>query len=430
MNITQEEVQFDTKRKASLSEKLGQKIFFALINKWQRGSIVVTLPDGEVHTIGAKEKFPSVSMTVKRWGFFKKLITGGDIAFGEGYVEGDWESSNLVLLLQLFAENQDVAEDRNVALARMGELFDIVKHKFNANTLTGSRKNISAHYDLSNDLYKLFLDKEMQYSCALWTNPEESLEEAQLNKMHSLLKKLKLKPGMKLLEIGSGWGKLAILAAKEYGVTVKSITLSEKQRELAVEHAAEAGVSDKVEFALQDYRHENGLYDRVLSVEMVEAVGHENLGTYFSSIDKVLKKDGLAVIQAITIPDQKYDTYRKSCDWIQKYIFPGAVCPSLDAMQTAMKNSSSLMVENVENIGISYARTLKEWNIRFQDAWKEIEALGFDDRFKKIWTYYLNYCEAGYRARILGNLHVVMSRTNNPSLGNPSEKSFSRGQVE
>jgi cyclopropane-fatty-acyl-phospholipid synthase len=421
MNGSIEAVGVGSKRRLGLLESIGKRALFNLLNKWETGSVVITLPDGESVVLGVEGAKPKATMVIHKWRFFSRIALGGDIAFGESFVDGDWHASDLTELLFLFSINQEVADDRGAALSRIGEFFHTLSHKMRSNTLTGSRKNISAHYDLSNDLYTQFLDKEMQYSCALWRTPKESLEDAQLNKMYALLNKLQLKRGMTVLEIGSGWGKLAILAAKNYGVTVKSLTLSQEQQTLAVKHAKEAGVSENVEFVLQDYREELGRYDRVLSVEMIEAVGHENLGTYFQTIDRVLKKDGLAVIQAITIPDHKYETYRKSCDWIQKYIFPGAVCPSLGAMQNAMTDSSKLIIEHVENIGIHYARTLKEWRERFNERWDDISKLGFDDQFKKMWEYYLSYCEAGYKARILGNLHVVLTRPGNRTLPNASE---------
>jgi cyclopropane-fatty-acyl-phospholipid synthase len=260
-------------------------------------------------------------------------------------------------------------------------------------------------------MYEEFLDKRMQYSCAFWENPEQSLEEAQQNKMRRLLDSLNLQPGMELLEVGSGWGYLARMAAEEYGAKVTSVTLSQEQLNYAQNHVQEAGLDNQIEFRLQDYREVEGQFDRIVSVEMIEAVGHENLGTYFSSLEKNLKEDGKIAIQVITVPDQKYATYVQDCDWIQKYIFPGALCPSLGAMVEAMSKSSRLWLESTENIGAHYARTLYEWRVNFESNWENIKKLGFDEKFRRLWNYYLIYCEAGYRAGILGNHQLVLSKT-------------------
>jgi cyclopropane-fatty-acyl-phospholipid synthase len=408
--------QNEFEQKASSLQKIGQFFFFKLLSKASKGKLALTLPNNEEYFFGDSAAPVSASLSVMNWNFFNRILWHGDIGFGESFVTEEWDSSSLTKVMYWFAINQNKMEDHNMAFSRLGELASRVVHLFNANTIKGSRKNISSHYDLSNKLYQTFLDEKMQYSCALWEDPEESLEEAQLNKMMAILNKLQLKPGMTILEIGSGWGNLAILAAEKFKVKVKSITLSEEQLQHAKSQALKKNLDTEVDFQLLDYRNETGKFDRVMSVEMIEAVGHENLGTYFKKIESVLKPNGIAVIQAITVPSHKYETYRKSCDWIQKYIFPGAVCPSLKSINDAITSNTKLMVHDLENIGIHYARTLKEWRLRFDKKWPYIETLEFDNTFKRLWEYYLCYCEGAYQARSLDNLQIVISPTNNEEL--------------
>ena len=415
--------QNETQSTMSMTHRVSLWFLNKLLSKAKNGKLEIVLPNGKQLFFGELTSAKTVELNINEWAFFTKILVSGDVGFGESFVDDDWSSPDLTALLHWFAINQTTMEDQNFAFSKMGDLVNWFGHKLKANTIDGSRQNISDHYDLSNDLYEAFLDPHMQYSCALWKTPSESLEEAQENKMRAVLDKLQLKPGMRVLEVGSGWGGLAVMAVKEYGVHVKSITLSEQQLKVAEQRAKDEGVQDLIQFKYQDYRHELGKFDRVMSVEMVEAVGHENLSVYFKKIEEVLKPSGLAVVQVITTPNSKYHTYRKNCDWIQKYIFPGAVCPSLESMVSAMTSNTKLMIHDLENFGTHYARTLREWNHRFHNNWKEIQKSGFDERFRKIWEYYLCYCEAGYEARSLDNLQLVISKENNESLND-----FGRGR--
>jgi cyclopropane-fatty-acyl-phospholipid synthase len=355
-------------------------------------------------------------LKVKAWDFFTKVLKGGDLAFGEAFIAGDWETSNLAETLKLFTANWESVVEAHPWTTRWGGFFDLLFHWSRKNSPSGSRRNIRSHYDLSNAFFQTFLDDSLTYSSAVYENPGQSLEQAQRHKIRMLLEKARLKPADHLLEIGSGWGTLAMEAARQTGCRVTTITISEEQFRLASRRVREAGLQDRVEVQLRDYRRLTGRYDRILSVEMLEAVGHEHYGTYFAACDRLLKPGGLAVIQVITMPDQRYEGYRKRCDFIQKHIFPGAVIPSLKALNDAMTRHSQLMIEDMENIGPHYARTLADWTQRFREQKEAIEKLGFDGAFQRKWLYYFAYCEAGFDLRVLNNLQLVLTRPGNPNL--------------
>lgn len=385
-------------------------LVFKFFRRLRKGRLTVTLPDRSQRIFGGLEDGVNAQMTVGNYAFFRRVILGGDIGLGESFQAGEWSSPDLTAVIRLFGENMQQADDRSLSLAGLGRLMNRAGHLLRSNSLNGSRKNIKAHYDLSNELYALFLDTTWMYSSAVFENDTENLESAQKRKIRMILEKARLSPGMHILEIGSGWGSVAIEAAKTYGCRVTSVTLSDEQLKLARKRAEDAGVSDKVEFRICDYRDIQGNFDRVISVEMLEAVGHEYLGAYFAAVDKALKPCGLAVIQVITLPDQRYEAYRRGCDWIQKHIFPGAVCPSLNAISNAMCADSTLVLDSVENIGPHYATTLKLWRERFLKASAQIRQLGFDDSFIRTWDYYFSYCEAGFQARLINNLQLQLRK--------------------
>ena len=367
-------------RQPNLLERTAMRLVLPYLDGIRRGSLDLTMPDGSLRRFGRPGEEPAVALRARDYRFFWRILKDGDIGFGESYMFGEWEANDLTRLIELFLHNRQVFEAQS-AQAWLGRMANRLLHTRNANTREGSRRNIQAHYDLSNDFYRLFLDPTMLYSCALWRCPAESLEEAQLNKLHALIEKAHIGPGDHVLEIGSGWGAFAIEAARRTGCRVTTITVSRKQYELALQRVAEAGLADRVEVRLCDYREVQGQYDKVVSIEMLEAVGHEFLGDFFRVVDRVLKPDGLVALQVITIPDQRYDAYRRGVDWIQKYIFPGGHLPSLTALSDAMTRHSHLVVERLDNIGIHYARTLREWRERFLARRDEVEKLGFDETF-------------------------------------------------
>ena len=391
-------------------------LVFKHFKQLKKGTLTLTLPDRSVHRFGGLQEGVNAALTVGNWSFFRRVMLAGDIGFGESYQEGEWTSPDLVAVIQMLGDNLEDTDDTRMGVARVGRWLNRWRHGANANTLLGSKRNIQAHYDLSNDMYKKFLDPSMMYSCAMFSDPaqadREDLQAAQLRKLKALLEPLKLEPGQHLLEIGSGWGAMAILAAKEYGVRVTSLTLSQEQLKEAQLRAEAAGVGDKIRFEIRDYRHIAERYDAIVSCEMLEAVGHENYGAYFKALDRALKPGGRASVQVITLPDHRYEAYRQGVDWIQKHVFPGAVCPSLAALSSAWAQDSRLGLEKMQDIGLHYAPTLRRWRQAFMAEAPSIKALGFgfDDKFIRTWEYYFAYCEAGFSRRLLGDLQLVLAR--------------------
>lgn len=403
---------------AGFFERTGAAVVMAALEKIRDGRLTMTLPDGTVRVFGDPASPVRANVHVRRHDFFKRVLLWGDVGFGEAYQAGDFATDDLTALIRLFIENGEAMEAENTRFAAWGKLRNRARHLFNANTVSGSRRNIYAHYDLGNEFFKLFLDPTLMYSCAAF-EPGDTLEAAQRRKVAMILDKARVQPGDEVLEIGSGWGTCAVEAARR-GAKVTTLTISERQFEFVKERIRREGLQDRIEVRFCDYRKAEGSYDKIVSIEMIEAVGHEFLGTFFATCDRLLKPHGLVVIQGITIPDQRYEAYRRGCDWIQKHIFPGALLPSLTAMTAAMTANSRLTVEHVENIGIHYARTLREWREALLARNEKVKALGFGEEFLRTWDYYFSYCEAGFATRTLGDLQLVLTRPNNVRLpGDP-----------
>ncbi|TVP77952.1 MAG: class I SAM-dependent methyltransferase [Puniceicoccaceae bacterium] len=386
--------------------RLIERLFARMLRRMRGGRIEITFPSGATARVGHGEASP-VGMHIRRVAFFKKVLSGGSVGFGESYVDGDWDTPELSRLLGLFARNQK-------DLGRIGRGFSLLTQQMNRlyhqarrNTLEQSQANIQEHYDLSNDFYATFLDPSMTYSSACFASAEESLEAAQMRKIDRMLDLAEVGEGSTILEIGSGWGALALRAAQR-GCRVKTITLSEAQYSYAQALFEREGVADRVEIALQDYRLQTGHYDAVLSCEMIEAVGREYLQSYFEIVSRSLKLGGKAVIQAITIPDARYESYSRRCDWIQKHIFPGGHLPSPEAIRRHVEQLGSARVLAMQSFGRDYAETLRRWAGAFNAAESEIDRLGFDASFRRKWNYYLSYCEAGFDADLIDVQHVVI----------------------
>lgn len=403
-----------------LLEKTGAAAVMASLERVRHGRLTMTLPDGTTRVFGDESSPVRAGLRVKRVSFFRRVLLWGDVGFGEAYQHGDFETDDLVALIRLFIENGEAMAVENGSWAAWGKIRNRLRHLMNRNTVEGSRRNIYAHYDLGNEFFKLFLDPTLMYSCAKF-EPGDDLEAAQRRKVASILDKAGVRPGDEVLEIGSGWGTCAIEAARR-GAKVTTMTISARQYEFVKERVEREGLSGRVEVVLRDYRKAEGAYDSIVSIEMIEAVGHEFLGTFFANCDRLLKPHGVAVIQGITIPDQRYDAYRGGCDWIQKHIFPGALLPSLTAMCDAMTRNTSLVVESVENIGAHYAPTLREWRRALLSKKERVLALGFDETFLRTWDYYFSYCEAGFATRTLGDLQLVLTRPNNARLPVPEAR--------
>ncbi len=397
---------------ASVLERGFQDAVCGLLSRIRQGALTLRLPDGATRVFGDAQAASTATMSVHDYRFFRRLAFGADVGLGESYMAGEWDSPSVTDVLRVLIDNQEAIRGGSLMLAAAGRTLDSLRHFARENTLFGSRRNIREHYDLGNDFFRLFLDDSMTYSCAIYRSEAESLGDAQRNKLQAIIEKARIGADDHVLEIGCGWGSLALEAARRTGCRVTGITLSKEQHALARERAAEAGLQDRVSILLQDYRHVEGRFDRIVSVEMLEAVGHRYFGDFFRNCDRLLKPDGLAVIQTITVPDHRYDQYRKGCDWIQKHIFPGGHLPSLGALCNAMAGSSRFVVEHLEDIGIHYAQTLRDWRLRFEQNLDRVAALGLDRTFQRKWIYYLSFCEAAFDTRSLGDLQLVLTRPN------------------
>lgn len=355
----------------------------------------------------------SIKITIKDTRFYGDIVFGGSIGAGEAYMYDYWETNDLTGLIRLFVVNRHVLDDMEGGLARLTVPIQKFLHWFNRNTQSGSRKNIAAHYDLGNDFFKLMLDETMMYSSAIFAKPSMSLYDAQIHRLDSICQKLDLQPSDHLLEIGTGWGGLSIHAAKHYGCDVTTTTISREQYELACERVNQEGLSDKVTVLFEDYRDLQGQYDKLVSVEMIEAVGHQYYDTYFNKCSQLLKPEGLMLLQAITIADQQYENAKKSVDFIQRYIFPGSCIPSNTAMQKAITQSSDLRLFDLTDIGPHYATTLRKWLENVNKNIDAVKGLGYSDEFLRMWEFYLCYCEGGFMERAISDVHMLLVKPDN-----------------
>ncbi|NBA85666.1 methyltransferase domain-containing protein [Emticicia sp. CRIBPO] len=397
-----------------------EKTIINLLSAMPYGRLEVTFPDGETQTFGNGEGSVSAHIRINNTDFFKRVILYGDIGFGEAYVDGDWDTDNITHVLKWFMLNIEktpgVSGSRVKSLGlNLLKLINKVSHLKNSNTISGSRKNIAAHYDLNNDFFSLFLDATMTYSSAYFVREGMTLEQAQEAKYERLCRQLNLQSKDHVLEIGSGWGGNAIYMAKNYGCRVTTLTISQEQFNLAQDRIKSEGLSDKITVLMQDYRTMTGVFDKIVSIEMIEAVGHEFLQGYFKKCNELLKKNGLLAIQAITCPDSRYDSLRKGVDWIQKHIFPGSLLPSVGAMNKAVNKTGDLTLVDLKDLGLDYAATLSEWRKQFARNWQEINKIGFDEAFARKWNYYLCYCEAAFAMRNINVMQLVYARPNTTS---------------
>ena len=367
----------------------------------RRGTLDITLPDGRVVRCGGLEPGPAAQLTVYNYGFAWRLARGGDIGIAESYLRREWDTPNLTQFLYIFCVNHDLIQtmlgDKPIA-----RFVQSVRHWFNRNTKRQARRNIYAHYDIGNSFYSAWLDPSMTYSSALFEDGTSDLTAAQHNKYRRLAEAINLQPGQKVLEIGCGWGGFAEYAAKNYDVRIVGLTISTEQRDFAQKRMQAAGLSDKVEIRFQDYRDERGQYDRIASIEMIEAVGEQFWPQYFTQLRDRLVPGGFAGIQAITIQDKFFHAYRREVDFIQRYVFPGGMLPSPQVLKL-LGEKFGVPVIRERIFGEDYAKTLATWRDNFRAAWPNLMPLGFDERFRRLWEYYLAYCEAGF---LSGNIDV------------------------
>jgi cyclopropane-fatty-acyl-phospholipid synthase len=391
-------------------QKICMKSVFRRLRKFKVGHLNVTLPNQKRVDFGDRESSLSAHLSIHDYNLFPKLAFSGDIGLGEGYTEGLWSSDDMASVLRIMVRNLNTEGVKKTSLPGLLNVLRKRLSRSEKNTVSASRSNIRRHYNLSNHFFETFLDPSMTYSCAMYHSEEDSLENAQKNKLHTIIKKAKITSSDHILEIGCGWGSFAVEAVRKTGCKVTAITLSRKQFDYVYSLVQESGLKNQISLVLTDYRKITGTYDKIVSIEMLEAVGHGYLGQFFSKCDRLLKPAGIMVLQVITVPDQKYFFYRNRMDWIQKHIFPGGHLPSLTALCQAMTNSSSFIIESLENIGTHYAATLREWHNRFQKNRDKVSAQGFDDIFQRKWEFYLKACEAQFAEKGLNDLQLVITR--------------------
>ena len=342
--------------------------------------------------------------------FYRHVAANGSVGAGEAYMSGCWQCDDLVSLMRMLVRNRDLLDAMEGGPARLAGMAMRAWHALRKNTRDGSRRNIAAHYDLGNDFFRLFLDENLMYSSAIYANETETLEVASTRKLDRICRKLDLRAEDRVVEIGTGWGGFALHAAARFGCHVTTTTISREQFDLARERVQAAGLGERVTVLLDDYRDLHGRFDKLVSIEMVEAIGHHYLRDYFGKVGALLKPDGMALIQAITIEDHRYEQALRAVDFIKRYIFPGSFIPSVSAMASAIARSSDLKLFHCEDIGPSYALTLAAWRERFHRRIADVRALGYDDRFLRMWSFYLAYCESGFRERSTGNVQMLLTK--------------------
>lgn len=398
------------KMSPTLTQKICKNIIFQLLKKIRAGHLTICLPDGQKESFGDKGSSLSADINVFDYRFFSEVVLRGDIGLGESFMLGMWDTEDIPCLFRLFIKNRQALKDGYSAVAWLCNQKNRLFYNSRGNTPDGSRENIQQHYDLSNEFFQKFLDPSMLYSCGIYASDNDSCETAQKNKVSSIIEKAQIKGTDHVLEIGCGWCGFAIEAVKQTKCRLTGITVSKAQYELAMDRVKKEGLEKNIEIRLQDYREIKGIYDKIVSIEMLEAVGHRYFGKFFQCCDRLLRPGGLLVIQVITIPDQRYKEYKRKIDWIQKHIFPGGLLPSVTVLSQAATKYSGFLMENLKDIGINYAATLRDWREKYLNNIGSISAMGFNDAFRRKWEYYLSICEAGFAERVLGDIQVVFRK--------------------
>lgn len=392
----------------SLLDRFAKALVLRLLSGLRFGRLL--LVDGDRRLSFGNEEHPCASITVRDPAFYRQVLLGGSIGGGEAYVARHWEVDDLTSLVRIMVKNMSILDRMEQGLAFLLRPFRLAGHLLRRNSRQGARRNILAHYDLGNEMYRTFLDPSMMYSAAIYPDPTSTLEEAARFKLDLICKKLGLAAGDRVIEIGSGWGGFAMHAARHYGCHVTTTTISEAQYREAARRIAEAGLTDRITLLRKDYRDLTGSYDKLVSIEMIEAVGDRYLPTFFKKCGELLKRDGAMLLQAITIRDQKYQQYRHSVDFIQRHIFPGGHIPSVSRMAGLLASQTDMVITHLEDFAEDYARTLADWRRRFARAQARLEELGYDDRFRRLWEFYFCYCEGGFLERSIGVMHLVAAR--------------------
>ena len=391
----------------TMLSRLARKALYSRLEHLVFGRLTLVYGD-DVSVFGSGEG-PTATITVRDPSFFVSVALGGHLGAAESFTEGGWVVDDLTALMHVFLRNREVLDGLETGLARSLQPLRAAAHALHRNTRPGSKRNILAHYDLGNGLFSLFLDDTMTYSSGIFETSASSMREASVEKYDRLCRKLELTASDHIIEIGTGWGGFAIHAASTYGCRVTTTTISEEQYRLATERIASAGLSERIRVLREDYRDLEGTYDKLVSIEMIEAVGHQYFTTFFDQCAKLLKPDGKAAIQAITIQDRYYESARRNVDFIKRYIFPGSCIPAVSVLASAAAPTDLRLVD-LEDITPHYAETLRRWRERFLHNWSSIRSLGYDERFKRLWTFYFCYCEAGFDAAVLGNVQLVFAK--------------------
>ena len=410
------------------SPSLYQRLVLQSFQGMDRGRMEIRLPDGSSVAFGSEgphsdllHGIPSTAViNIHRDEFFRKCVFAGDVGFGESFVDGDWTTPDLTAVIAWFIHNVENAPTLSgskragkAAAINLLRAANRIGHLLRPNNRNTARRNISEHYDLSNDFFALFLDHSMMYSGARWTTPELTLEEAQTAKNDLLCQRLQLQSSDHVLEVGSGWGSWSIHAAQTYGCRVTTLTISQEQFDLATTRIAAAGLTDRIDIRMCDYRDIQGSFDKIVSIEMMEAIGHRYLPAFCESLHRVLKPQGLIALQFITCPDERYEELRKGVDFIQKHVFPGSLLLSLNRVNEQMTRAGGFVLHEMEDFGHDYVRTLREWRNAFHANLPQVQSLGFDGRFVRKWNYYLHYCEAAFAMKNISVVHTLHRRANN-----------------
>lgn len=399
-----------------MSMSFARKAVFRMLEDVRHGALEVICPE-RTYLFGEGGTGLRAAIAVHDERFFSRVLWGGDDAAGDSYVAGDWSSPDPVAVVRLAARNLSELEGGNPLLSFANRLFHRLRHRMNRNTVVGSRRNIQAHYDLSNDFFRLFLDRNMVYSSAVYQHADDSLEQAQIEKLDRICRKLRLGPDDHVLEIGTGWGAFALHASRNYGCRITTTTISREQHDEARQLFAGAGEAGaRIKLLLEDYRNLQGSFNKLVSIEMFEAVGLDYYDAFFSICDRLLTPDGCVVMQVITMNEHRFDAYRKQSDWIQRRIFPGAQLASIREILNSLVRSTRLSLYNVEDIGLHYAYTLAEWRRRFHESIEEVRALGLDEAFCRMWDYYLAYCEGAFRERHISDIQLMLTKNANPAI--------------
>lgn len=383
----------------------------ALINRLKdlRGGQLTLIDEGGETTLGHASDLHA-TLTLRSPSFFRHTVLGGSLSVAESFLRGDWDCDNLTAMFRIFLRNLDTSDQMDRGLSRCFAMVNRLYHWWHANSREGSKRNIHAHYDLGNEFFRLWLDDTLAYSSGIFLTPTSTLHDASVEKIDRLCRKLDLKPSDHLLEIGTGWGGLALHAVQKYGCRVTTTTISQQQFDVAKQRIADAGLSDRITLLLQDYRDLSGKFDKLVSVEMIEAVGYRYFDTYFGKCSELLKPDGSFVLQGILMPDQRYAQYLKSVDFIQRYVFPGGCLPSMSAIFDSITRATDLRFVHAEDFGTHYAETLRHWRRGFHEHLDEVRALGYPDRFIRLWNYYLSYCEASFDERYTGVVQIQFDK--------------------